>query len=167
MARRTKVQHTAAANWLPGFEPEGFASPGLSILQALTPIMPALPSIPREVATVTAMVAFELMTQAASEAIAHSTRDALSVVSSIDNEQSMGLEAGSPAFCTADQDEESLAVDELSNWPLFDPRLYEPATGMKARVEANLNAIRLMKDLGSQAQEPTTGQRHELLRYLG
>lgn len=170
MARRTKVQHTAAANWLPGFEPEGFASPGLSILQALTPIMPALPSIPREVATVTAMVAFELMTQAASEAIAHSTRDALSVVSSIDSEQSIHITAASAAMYACAQVapvEESPAAEELSSWPLFDPRQYEPATGMKARVEANLNAIRLMKELASTAQEPTAEHRHALLRYLG
>lgn len=162
MGRKSLSTSKAANMWLPGFEPEGYESAQLSISTVHTPPLPM-----RDVAVVSALVSFDLMSMAANELVPTSTARALPEVisSTSSSEFSVDSHAEQPVLVVAD--EPAVEACQQKHWPIFNPTGYAPAIGQEARILANLHAIGLLKAIQREGRQPTDVERHELLRYIG
>lgn len=164
MGRQSRHKSRQLTAWLPGFEPEGVEGAHLNSLNALISHAEAAPpSPPRDVSVVSALVAYEVMTQATNEPLAADARHALDVISSLDVDD----QAASAELTSTEPLDDPQPAQPQKAWPQFDPCVFAPVTGTNARIETNIKAIRLMKDLAANGQEPTDAQRHELLSYIG
>ena len=163
MGRTSPSKLTAAASmWLPGFEPEGYECAQLAIQKAEeTPVM--MPPVPvREVAAISALVTYDALSQTAIGMTApRSIKLPQEVISSAEAAwDDDAAQAGEVK--PAKQPEEP-----ARHWPDFDAQRFAPATGNEARIEANIQAISLLKSLQQEGREPTDDERHQLLRYIG
>lgn len=58
-------------------------------------------------------------------------------------------------------------ADRKAAWPAFDPSAYTPAASAEQRIEDNIAAIRLLKELQAAPRSLTDADRNTLLRYCG
>ncbi len=159
MGRNAHTQSAAATSWLPGFEPVGLESAHLGPGQMLIdPVCASPPSPPTAVAVAAAISAFTAFGQLDTP-ISTATKDALEVNQSPALAELQELTIASPVV-----DE---PADPVRVWPAFDPSRFAPPSGMNARIEANIGAIELLKQLERDDIEPTDDQRHRLLGYIG
>jgi N12 class adenine-specific DNA methylase len=160
MGRKAHRQSAAASSWLPGFEPDGFESAHLGPGQMLIdPVSASPPSPPTPVAVAAAISTFAAFGQLGSNSLSVATKDALEITQSPALQELQEPTIASPA------------VDDMAEpgqpWPDFDWTRIAPPSGTNARIEANLNAIRLLKQLERDTIDPTEDQRHQLLGYIG
>lgn len=184
---------TMSTMWLPGFEPEIAAPARLDVPDALKHLVDLLPpSPPRDLAVASARVVRDVMSSAANQTVAPATRAILDVIRSseimgenpmeeLEAEEALEMHAEMCAPLSATQPSgnsnaatltpngagPALAEETHKRWPVFEPSRYAPATGTNARIEANINAIRLVKKLAAESRDPTDDERHQLLSYIG
>lgn len=164
MGRTSPTKLKAAASlWLPGFEPEGYECAQLAIKTAEEKPAAMIPPVPvREVAAISALVTFDAMSQATSGLTApRSIQLPQEVISSADPAWDDDM---APAVKIAQLE---APAEPTRHWPDFDFQRFAPATGNEARIEANIQAISLLKTLQQEGREPTDDERHQLLRYIG
>lgn len=164
MGRTTPTKPKAAATmWLPGFEPEGYECAQLAIQTAEENPTELKPPVPvREVAAISALVTYDALSMATMGATATpSLKLPQEVISSTD-----------PAWdddvaTAAEVTQAEVPAEPERRWPDFDFNRFAPATGNEARIEANIQAVSLLKSLQQEGREPTDDERHQLLRYIG
>ena len=165
MGRKAQASAKAATFWLPGFEPEGYESAQLDIQNALGKTAAATPpSAPRLIAVASASVVHEAWSAPANQALTHSTRDALRVVGEIDSESDLNADADAVLKTLLQAMPEP---EPKRQWPQFDSKQFAPATGTHERIEANINAIKLAKEISAAGRDATDSERHQLLKYVG
>ena len=159
MGRKAHSLSVAATSWLPGFEPAGFESAHLDLGQMLIGSVAASPpSAPTAVAVAAAVTTFAAFGQA-NDPTSSAAQVAAEVI------QSQALDDLQDPTIAPPGDEEP--AEPLKAWPTFDFNKFAPQSGTNERIEANIRAIELLKQLQAQQQQPTDEQRHELLRYIG
>lgn len=159
MGRKAHSLSVAATSWLPGFEPAGFESAHLDLGQMLIGSVAASPpSAPTAVAVAAAVTTFAAFGQA-NDPTSSAAQVAAEVI------QSQALDDLQDPTIAPPGDEEH--AEPLKAWPSFDFNKFAPQSGTNERIEANIRAIELHKQLQAQQQQPTDEQRHELLRYIG
>jgi hypothetical protein len=159
MGRKAHSLSVAATSWLPGFEPAGFESAHLDLGQMLIGSVAASPpSAPTAVAVAAAVTTFAAFGQA-NDPTSSAAQVAAEVI------QSQALDDLQDPTIAPPGDEEP--AEPLKAWPTFDFNKFAPQSGTNERIEANIRAVELLKQLQAQQQQPTDEQRHELLRYIG
>lgn len=160
MGRRSLSQAAAATIWLPGFEPEDLGSAKGAAVQQLLPVAVHPPAPPTVVAVAAAQVVVQALS-ANDPIVLPQTQQALEVLGS----ETIQLDPVEPISAL----EALEAAPEVPphRWPAFDATRYAPPTGDEQRINANLRAIRLSKQLLEAGREPTDSERHELLSYAG
>ncbi|MDO8277274.1 MAG: DEAD/DEAH box helicase family protein, partial [Burkholderiaceae bacterium] len=159
MGRKAHSLSAAATSWLPGFEPAGVESAHLGLGQVLIdPAAASPPSPPTAVAVAAAITTFSAMGHL-------DDQPSIAAQAVMEVTQSQALDDLQDPTIAPPADEEP--AEPLKDWPVFDHRKFEPASGTNARIETNIRAIELLKQLQTQQQQPTDEQRHELLRYIG
>lgn len=158
MGRKAR-NYSAAMTWLPGFEPDGYESALLGISSTLMrPAVFAPPALQtREVAVAASAVARSALIHVSQQAPA-TVMEALSVICDPRVDDS---EPADPAPVI----EEIAVIDR--HWPDFDATRFVPQAGQIPRIEGNIRAIELLKQLVSSGTPPTDDQRHALLNYVG
>lgn len=58
-------------------------------------------------------------------------------------------------------------VDRRVSWPLFDSDEFQPAASAEKRIEDNINAIKVLRNIQDSKRAVTDGDRAKLLRYCG
>ena len=163
MARKATAAAAHTTAWLPGFEPEAYESAHLVGAQQLSTQTNANPfPQPSSVGFAPAFVAQGHEEQPAVRPSAI-LREALQVIGGDDEG---GTEHSTPVGREV-QPVEREAGTSSRRWPQFDSAKYAPVGGQAARIEQNLEALRLAKEIGAHGTSPTDEQRHELLRYVG
>lgn len=154
MGRRSPATRSSANAWLPGFEPEGLVLQATAAtFQLPTDVPPSCPP------TLVAMAAAHVTVSALQRAPTTLNHDTATVLGTED----IHFESFSAADALCDEEPEAAA---LKPWAQFVPDDYAPPSGDKARIDANLAAIRLCKQLQA-STKPSDAQQHELLRYAG
>ena len=166
MGRRSMTKSSAATFWLPGFEPEGYESAQLVPHNALIkPVsLTPPPSRPRDVSVAAGVITFQALAAVPDETLHQVTKDTLHAVKTQTQPESSDTASSLVEVVTSGGVTE---VDSCRHWPVFNPQNFAPASGTKARIEANIRAIELVKQLNEAGQQPTDVQRHELLSYIG
>ena len=165
MGRKSLPTFTAASSWLPGFEPAGYEGAQLVLKsEFMQPVLKAPPpSRLREVSVAAAVVTYRALETVTGTELQQDTKDALSAIENDAPEATVTSTLTGPVQVAADAIED----EAVSAWPTFNPAAYAPASGTKARLEANIRAIELVKQLGAAGVQPTDDQRHQLLSYIG
>lgn len=165
MGRKSLPTFTAASSWLPGFEPAGYESAQLVLTPALTqPLFKTQPpSRPREVSVAAAVITFQALETVPDEPFQQTTKDALEAIEN----DSLEICIDTMSEVQVEQIASEVEEEAISDWPSFNPLKYAPAIGTKARIETNIRAIELVKQLNNAGEQPTDNQRHELLGYIG
>lgn len=73
--------------------------------------------------------------------------------------------AASMAWSISDEDADY--ADRKVVWPYLDPDRFRPASAVRARIEDNIAAVRLVKALGQEKRPATPEEMEQLLRYSG
>ena len=70
-------------------------------------------------------------------------------------------------WASVEQDDAEDYADRKVGWPLLDPQDFAPAKAVQERIENNIAAIELARELGEQGRTPTPDDMAQLLRYCG
>jgi N12 class adenine-specific DNA methylase len=163
MGRRSLSQTAAATNWLPGFEPDSGDDAQGATAQPLTQSFAAAPPSPRSAVRIAAVMATVDVPSTSDPIEMPPTRPTLEVLGTEDIQ--MDATSDEPDFVSMLSDLEEKPPAKF--WPVFDASRYAPPAGENARIQANLRAIELTKQLTESGTTPDDEQRHELLRYAG
>jgi N12 class adenine-specific DNA methylase len=164
MGRTSLTKPKAAATlWLPGFEPEGYECAQLAIQTVDKTPAVVIPPVPvRDVAVCAALVVHDAMSQMTGGLTApRLIQQPQEVISSADSAWDDDMASAMKVALVEDP------AEPAKHWPDFDFKRIVPATGNEARIEANIQAISLLKSLQQEGREPTDDERHQLLRYIG
>ncbi|PKO66693.1 MAG: helicase [Betaproteobacteria bacterium HGW-Betaproteobacteria-16] len=162
MGRKSQVNTSAATMWLPGFEPADFDASQLNVHTPFFQVAAPPPSPARAVAVASAIVALQHV-EAHNQPVAHSTREALSVLSTEDFDDMEPSVPPAPGPVVAIQE----AAPAVRHWPRFDFDRLTPATDKRSRIKASIDAITLAKSITSSGNVPSDDERHQLLQYIG
>jgi N12 class adenine-specific DNA methylase len=141
----TKGSRDESTVWLPGFSPEDFL----------------VPSVKTPIAEIAAIVAESAIPMASPEqelaaGVENPSGDDFSDV------YAQVLQSWGEVEDTGDD-----LADRKAAWPTFKPSAFAPAASAEQRIEDNIAAIKLLKELQATPRPLTDADRNTLLRYCG